>query len=214
MNKKGLFFLLVFIMVLCMSLSANADPINLALGADASASDNGWGGGSSKSDLVDGLKSYNDTWAHGLAAPSTASGEFDVILGFGTSVTFNTVIPWWHGGNCAGDDMYVQAWDNATSTWYTVFSTTNALANIGPGDNETPGWYTSYPTALTFDATTSEKLKFTFDNSEIFNRTGLHGWLYEVEVYNNPVPEPATMLLLGSRVPGLAGYGRKKFLRK
>jgi len=41
-----------------------------------------------------------------------------------------------------------------------------------------------------------------------------NSWLGEIEVDNlnvTPVPEPATMLLLGSGLIGLAGIGRKKF---
>jgi hypothetical protein len=36
----------------------------------------------------------------------------------------------------------------------------------------------------------------------------------EFQAFGTPIPEPATMLLLGSGLIGLAGYGRKKFFKK
>ena len=185
---------------LVAALPAHAVP-NLALGADASASDNGWGGGTRKSDLTDGLATYYDTWAHGLAAPWMPSGDFNVVLKFSTDLTFNTVTAWWHGTQYGANNVRIQSWDSATSDWVTVYSTTNALASVGFPDVDDISIASSSPTTFQFATVTSEALRLTFDNSEVYYRTGMHGWLYEVAVNYVPIPEPETWAML------LAGLG-------
>jgi hypothetical protein len=48
----------------------------------------------------------------------------------------------------------------------------------------------------------------------IFLPEFIGGPLENVEMKVDPGPEPSTMLLLGSGLGGLAGFGRRKFFKK
>ncbi len=152
---------------------------DIALHADASLSDNGWGGGSSKSDITDGIRTYDGEWARGLAF---GYGEWhQATIDFGHQVTFDRVIQWYHGGmnNNEAAAYKLQYWNG--SNWVDIFETNNSHAYLKyPDASESDWWYYwSTPYENTFAPVVSDKLRILN-----YPRDGSHTWLYEVEVYN------------------------------
>jgi len=167
------------------SIPAETSPADdLALNSNTSASDDGWGGGSSKSDLTDGLRTY-DEWYHGLAFQK---GWNQVTIDFGTPVTFTTVTAWWY---CGGEGSTyqpqayrIESWNGAS--WEEIFSTTNPSAYFKYPDATPADWWYSWvaPTENVFSPVTASKVRLWSYPKDGEVMAGYHVWLWEVEVYN------------------------------
>jgi hypothetical protein len=161
---------------------------NVALGADASRSAPGWGGGTAYSDLSDGLTRYGDTWAHGLAftgGPSSWAGELcgsrQLTLDLGSARTFQSARMYHHG------DYHIPMTDSLEysadgESWQAIDQTRSVRFDLRT-DMEAD-YYGATPTEHVFAPVTARFVRYSFDNCEMLQPTlDSHGWLYEAEIY-------------------------------
>jgi hypothetical protein len=143
-------------------------------------SDPGWGGGSYPWDLVDGMRVYPDTWAHGLAFCGGLQGWCgqpcgwrQATINFGSPKTFERVLVWHHGDEHIPTTWRVEYWDG--TNWVDVGGSATVRWDL----RESTSW-TAVPTKNIFPPVTGSKVRFSLNNCNI-----THGWLYEFEVFGS-----------------------------
>ncbi|MGD2205466.1 MAG: PKD domain-containing protein [Anaerolineae bacterium] len=166
-------------------------PEDLALNPDRTGfphpleSSRGWGGGWDKWDIVDGTR-REAAWYNGLAFTGgrrpyiEPCGWRQATISFAEPQTFNRVMVWHHGSGHIPNTYKIQYWDEASSDWEDVFSTTNGHNYLAYPTDEPSNWWEGFstPTENTFEPVTSNKVRFKLWNCDI-----THGWIYEFEVY-------------------------------
>ena len=154
----------------------------------------------------------------------------DIIPGESGQWQNNTV--WWNGTGTAftfdmgssytlediilsvdNNDYYRVEYSSDNSVWNTLFSISRYDGEIGWGMDTmaTSSTHSEYIPAIDFSPVNAQYLRIQAtggDNSYSIGEFQAFG-----EIQSNPVPEPATMFLLGSGLAGLAGF-RKKFRKK
>jgi hypothetical protein len=178
--------LLVMLVGLSVGTAVQAQSENIALGADPTESDPGWGGGIYPWDMVDGLTYYPEWW-HGLAFTggwgswnNEPCGWRQATINWGSMQPFNRVMIWHHGVQHIPITFNLLYWNG--SSWQNVGGSYSVRYDLEVPPSGVPG-ANAIPTEHIFPRVVGSKVRLEVNNCNIE-----HGWIYEFEVfrYNQP----------------------------
>jgi hypothetical protein len=211
--KKFLVLLSAMSLILSIATVTNAVPTNVALNGTVTLNGGsfftgGWGSGLtvSANTIVDGVfLSRGIQWDQGPVwwdSHEGASRWIEIDLGGTFSIETFVV-------QADDNDAYILSyWDLGTANWELAWDVPNYDA-LGWGMQTRPNPADDTERYLLSASIVTNALRFEGDMGD----TDLYFAVSEIQAYGESVPEPATMLLLGSGLLGLAGL-RRKFKRR
>lgn len=207
-TKILMFLILAVFLVAGMMSSASAITITIT-----PATQFKWSGtGNIQEGDIPGIVGYTGTLDELYKQNVLGTEEGDFASSYGTTFAKTTSDP-----------------EDATITWvadtpYISGDPLYLLVKDGVGINIYPNWYIFdlldlRSVAYDDDGTTGTYASYDWNGTDTIFLDGFwpsYGAISHVSIYGDgvPIPEPATMLLLGSGLIGLAGLGRKKFFKR